>query len=374
MRSAAALRRVTMGPVVSRVSAAAATRPATTANGRLPPLPTPIVAHRQQRRRSLFVASAASGSSSSSSSAAAAAADPFARFAEAQAALPRPSLAEEARTLLASAETGVLSTAAASAGGGAGHPSGSVVQFALLEGNISSDSASPPRRSRCAPVLALSSLSAHTRDLAADPRCSLTVLQPGFAGMGDGRVSLACIARRLSEETEEQREARACYRRKHPDAFWSDFGDFSWWRLDLVGEEGEGEKKKPAALPAARVVMGFGRAGSLSARQLAEASPDPVAAFSAPVAGHMNADHGDAVLAMARSATGLGERVVKAAMGRVDRLGFDVELVLASGNSEGEDGGNATAALVFSIPTRQDSTRTTLPSPSIFFLLLLMAQ
>ena len=372
MRSAAALRRVTMGPVVFRVSAVAAmtTRPAT-ANSRLP---LPPIAPRQQRRRSLFAATAASAAASSpassssspaSSSSSAADADPFARFAEAQAALPRPSLAEEARTLLASAKTGVLSTASAGVGGG--HPSGSVVQFALLEEGASSAAApgsSPPRR-RCAPVLALSSLSAHTRDLATDPRCSLTVLSPGFAGMEDGRVSLACVARRLPEGQgaagEEQRAARACYRQKHPDAFWSDFGDFSWWRLDPVGgeegaageaaaegekkeEEQQKEKKQPGLLPAARVVMGFGRAGSLSARQLAEAAPDPVSPFSAPVAGHMNADPGDAVLAMARSATGLGERVARAAMGRVDRLGFEVELVLASGGGEGGDGGSAAGA------------------------------
>lgn len=152
--------------------------------------------------------------------------------------------------------------------------------------------------------------------------------------MEDGRVSLACVARRLSDDGDEKTEARAAYRQKHPDAFWSDFGDFSWWRLDPV-EEG-------AKLPAARIVMGFGRAGSASASQLSEAAPDPVSSFSAPVAGHMNADHGDAVLAVARTATGLGEKVVKAAMGRVDRLGFEVELVLASDGEENA-GENAVA-------------------------------
>lgn len=140
--------------------------------------------------------------------------------------------------------------------------------------------------------------------------------------MEDGRVSLACVARKLSEGEEEQKAARAAFRSKHPDAFWVDFGDFSWWRLDPV--------KDKANLPAARIVMGFGRAGSVSLAQLGAAAPDPVSAFSAPVAGHMNADHGDAVLAMARSATGLGDKIAKAAMGRVDRLGFEVELVLAS--------------------------------------------
>lgn len=151
--------------------------------------------------------------------------------------------------------------------------------------------------------------------------------------MEDGRVSLTCVAKRLADGGEEQTAARASYRAKHPDAFWSDFGDFSWWRLDLVGgEEGEGK----ANLPAARVVMGFGRAGSLTSAQLSAASPDPVSGFSGPVAGHMNADHGDAVLAVARSATGLGERVVRAAMGRVDRLGFEVELVLASDENGSE--------------------------------------
>ena len=53
----------------------------------------------------------------------------------------------------------------------------------------------------------------------------------------------------------------------------------------------------------------------------------------------MNADHGDAVLAVVREATGLGEAVARATMGRVDRLGFEAELVLA--RSEGGGGGGA---------------------------------
>ena len=261
--------------------------------------------------------------------------DPFARFAEAQAALPRPTLAEEARTLLASAKTGVSlrPPRPRAAPFGLGRP---VCAPGLPARALSALSLAPCSAPPCRPLLPLGAHPGPRRD----PRCSLTVLSPGFAGMEDGRVSLLASRKRLPDGGEEQNAARASYRAKHPDAFWSDFGDFSWWRLDSVGgEEGEGK----ANLPAARVVMGFGRAGSPDLGAARRRQPRPVSRFSGPVAGHMNADHGDAVLAVARSATGFGERVVRAAMGRVDRLGFEVELVLARrrGRGRSEGGGES---------------------------------
>lgn len=55
-----------------------------------------------------------------------------------------------------------LSTAANTTG----FPLGSIVEFGV----------DPEGR----PIFALSSLSGHTRDIRADPRCSLTVTSPGF--------------------------------------------------------------------------------------------------------------------------------------------------------------------------------------------------
>lgn len=88
-----------------------------------------------------------------------------------QQAAPRATAAEEARTLMAAARHAVLSTLSG-AGPAPGAPYGSVVEFGVdAQGR---------------PLLATSSLSPHTADLAADGRCSLTVMAAGFQ-VGDGR-------------------------------------------------------------------------------------------------------------------------------------------------------------------------------------------
>ena len=215
---------------------------------------------------------------------------------------------------------GVLSTLSAS-----GAPSGSVVQYAT-----------DPATSRL--ILSLSTLSAHTRELAADGRCSLTVLSPwGFGSMADARVTLGGLLAAPLPASEAAR-ARAAYLAAHPDAFWADFGDFAWWGLDPA---------TPGA--ATRAVLGFGRAGSVPGPAWAATPVDPVSAFSAPVCGHMNADHGDAVVAMVAS-TGLPGRVVGAAMRKVDALGFDAVAQVAV-EEDGEKKGGRPMPPV-SVPVR----------------------
>lgn len=209
---------------------------------------------------------------------------------------------------------GVLSTLSAS-----GAPAGSVVQYA------------PDPAGRL--ILSLSALSAHSRELAADGRCALTVLAPGFSSMADARVTLTAVAARLPDGEAATAAARDVYMAAHPDAFWADFGDFGWWAVDPAAEGAS-----------ARAVLGFGRAGSVSAAQWAATAPDPVTPFSGPVCGHMNADHGDAVVAMVRAA-GLPGAVVRASMKKVDRLGWDglaeveVEAEEAEGGETSGSGG-----------------------------------
>ena len=72
----------------------------------------------------------------------------------------------------------------------------------------------------------------------------------------------------------------------------------------------------------ARVVGGFARAGKVSSDEYSAAAVDPVAAFSAPVCGHMNADHMDAVLGMIKHYVGI--TVDSASMLSLDRLGVSV--------------------------------------------------
>ncbi|VEU34526.1 unnamed protein product [Pseudo-nitzschia multistriata] len=178
-----------------------------------------------------------------------------------------------------------------------GFPGGSVVGFTVDEEGR--------------PLFVFSGMSSHTQDILADPRCSLTVADKNFKGAADGRVNLMGTAERLRDE-ETIAAARELYLQKHPGAFWVNFGDFNWFRMEVES---------------IRFVGGFARAGSVSAGDYKAAKPDPVMAFGGHVAAHMNDDHSEATMAMVRHyVPGLdAEGYVEGALiNRVDSLGMDV--------------------------------------------------
>jgi putative heme iron utilization protein len=206
----------------------------------------------------------------------------------------RLSMANESRKIIDTNTTGTLSTIGNSKSGGAlrGFPCGGVVGYA-------SDA-------RGAPTFALSAMSQHTRDVMENPRATLTVTCGEFESVADGRVSLSGFVRVIEDE-EERREAREAYLKTHPGAYWVDFGDFTWFKMtDIAG---------------CRIVGGFARAGSVSASEYEGTTRDPVAGFSRPVCGHMNADHGDALVAMAKRYAGLECDSVE--MRSIDALGIN---------------------------------------------------
>lgn len=138
------------------------------------------------------------------------------------------------------------------------------------------------------PLLWLSTLSEHTRHLAADPRCALL-----FAGAPEGpnpqtapRVTVTGLAERVPEA--EAAPLKARWLARHPYAApYADFADFALWRVRIGG---------------ALQVGGFARAERIRAAELA---PDPAAvaallAAEAAILDHMNADHADAVAAIAQ--------------------------------------------------------------------------
>ena len=204
------------------------------------------------------------------------------------------SLADESRVIVDGSSVGTLSTIGnADAGALAGFPCGGVVAYA-------SDAVDG------LPIFALSSLSRHARDVAADGRATLTVTRDGFEDVGDGRVSLSGSVVAVEPST-----VRETYLKKHPGAYWVDFGDFTWYKM--------------TELLACRIVGGFARAGSVSASEYAATKSDPVAAFSAPVCSHMNADHGDALRAMAKHYAGVdADEVV---MRSIDALGMNCRMI-----------------------------------------------
>ena len=74
-----------------------------------------------------------------------------------------------------------------------------------------------------------------------------------------------------------------------------------------------------------RYVGGFGRAGSVSAEQYAAAEADPIKAFTPMIAGHMNADHKDTLIAMLAHYASL--EVEDASIVGMDKVGMDLKVV-----------------------------------------------
>jgi putative heme iron utilization protein len=146
-----------------------------------------------------------------------------------------------------------------------------------------------------APLLLLSSLSEHTRHLRAEPRCALLVqgAPEGANPQTAPRVTLTGLAEPVPEGEVPALKAR--WLAHHPyAALYADFGDFALWRIRPGG---------------ALLVGGFARATRL---RLADLLPDPaavaaIAAAESEILGHVNADHADAVAAIARGLLGGGE-------------------------------------------------------------------
>lgn len=132
------------------------------------------------------------------------------------------------------------------------------------------------------PVLPLSTLAVHTQHLMADPRCSL-LLDSGGVGDPLTHPRLTVTARAARATAEERAAWRSRFLRRHPKAeIYVDFGDFSFWRLDLRG---------------ARIIGGFGRIDMLDAADLITDTAGAEALLGAEdrSVDHMNADHRDAL-------------------------------------------------------------------------------
>jgi heme iron utilization protein len=218
----------------------------------------------------------------------------------------RPSAAEEARTIAASTNTGTLATLTAD-----GDPWASFVTYGLLGG---------------APVLCVSNLAEHGRNLSADPRASIAIVAPssdaGAAAaatsssdpLASGRVTLAGIVEHpVGEEWAAARDA-------HLEAvaaakYYIDYSDFSLWVLRVQR---------------VRWVGGYGRMDSATGEAYAAAEPDPVQPRAAGGIAHLNADHADALVAMAKALGGYPDTTAATCTG-ADRYGLDLRVITERG-------------------------------------------
>jgi putative heme iron utilization protein len=213
-------------------------------------------------------------------------------------AIPEPTFAERARTLLHLSRVGSLSTLSRKR---PGFPFGSLMPFALdSEGR---------------PLFLISTMAMHTQNLQQDPRASLLVTQAEAGGdpLGAARVTVVGNATVLAAP--EASAARRLYLELHPNSkYWVDFDDFSFFRLDVVD---------------VYYVGGFGVMGWIAAADYAEAQPDPLADAAAGILQHMNADHQDALILLARFFARIEAQ--EAVMTAVDRLGFHVRMKTEDG-------------------------------------------
>jgi heme iron utilization protein len=162
------------------------------------------------------------------------------------------------------------------------------------------------------PVLFISSMAMHTQNLHQDPRASLLIAQPDSSGdpLGAARVTLLGTTPEAPAA-----EVRDLYLSRHENAkYWQEFTDFAYHRLEISS---------------VYFIGGFGVMGWVTAEEYAAARPDPLTETAQEIIRHMNADHSDALLLIARGS--LGEGVTEAFMTAVDRLGFHLRLKAADG-------------------------------------------
>jgi len=212
--------------------------------------------------------------------------------------VPEPSFAERARTLVYLARIGSLSTLSRKQ---PGFPFGSVMPYGLDENGR--------------PIFLISTMAMHTQNLQADPRASLLVTQQDTDGepLGASRVTL--VGNVLPVPNTQLAEARKLYLECHANSkYWVDFEDFSFYRMNVVD---------------VYYVGGFGVMGWVSDSEYDRSQPDPLADSMAEIIQHMNADHKDALVLLARTFARIES--TEAMMTAVDRLGFQVRVKTQDG-------------------------------------------
>ncbi len=209
-------------------------------------------------------------------------------------AAPEPDFAERARTLVGHRGIATLSTLSHRQ---EGFPFGSLMPYAIDEAGR--------------PIFLISSMAVHTKNLQVSPRASLFRCESETEGqdpLGASRATL--VGNALSVSSEELAGVREIYLSAHENArYWVDFEDFSFYRLEVE---------------AVYFVGGFGVMGWVDAADYGVAQVDPLAEAARGILDHMNADHADALLLLAKHFAGASAE--SAEMTSVDRLGFQVRL------------------------------------------------
>ncbi|XP_052173574.1 glutamyl-tRNA reductase-binding protein, chloroplastic isoform X4 [Diospyros lotus] len=173
----------------------------------------------------------------------------------------------EIRTILYHYSRGMLSTFSQKH---EGYPSGSIVDFAC--------------DAYGSPILAVSRVAVHTKDLLTNPRCSLLIARDP-----EDRTDLTIIlyGDAISISEEDRESAYNAYLSRHPNA--------------------------------------FGVSTEFSMEEYIAAEVDPIYQFSKPISSHMNKDHSEDTKLIVQHATSIP--VDSAHMLDLDSLGFNVKAI-----------------------------------------------
>jgi putative heme iron utilization protein len=195
--------------------------------------------------------------------------------------------ATEARQFLSSTHSGVLSTISARLGG---YPFGSIAPFVLdHDGN---------------PLILISTIAEHTKNIQADARVSLIAFDPATPDMQAG-ARLTVIGKAIPTDKDERLRAR--YLRYFPQAEgYFGMHDFLFHRIEMEQ---------------ARFIGGFGKIHWIAGDEL-RAPPHRLATEETAILDHMNADHAENLRAYCRHVHGV--EAAQAAMIGIDTAGFDV--------------------------------------------------
>ena len=155
----------------------------------------------------------------------------------------------------------------------------------------------------------------HTQNLKAEPRCSLFIAQVGADGDPLGAARATLVGQAAPVPSEDLASVREAYLATHENSrYWVDFADFSFFRLQPID---------------IYYVGGFGVMGWVNSTDYEVSAADPLASSAPGILAHMNADHVDSMILLAKTYSNL--EATEAAMTSVDRLGFSLRLKTEAG-------------------------------------------
>lgn len=202
-------------------------------------------------------------------------------------------LSTEARKFLRSTHSGILSTHSARL---EGYPFGSVAPFVLDHS--------------CQPVILISNIAEHTKNIALNPKVSLLVFAAGDDLQANSRLTLLGEAVKIFKDKDT--DLRARYLRYLPQAAsYFDMHDFAFYRIHIHQ---------------ARYIGGFGKMSWLSDVDMLSGIADSgalLASQETAIIEHMNADHAENLINYCKHFHNVDATQVQ--MLGLDCDGFDVE-------------------------------------------------